>query len=59
MKLHSDLLDVFSSTFQIVHVHVYNIFLYVAGETCQISDKRSFWSSPVANNQGTCLLHKL
>lgn len=21
------------------------------GETCQISDKRSFWSSPVANNQ--------
>ena len=29
------------------------IFLHVAGESCNISDKRSFWSSPVANNQGT------
>ena len=27
-------------------------FLDVAGESCNISDKRSFWSSPVANNQG-------
>lgn len=26
--------------------------LDVAGESCNISDKRSFWSSPVANNQG-------
>jgi len=36
-----------------LYKYMYNIFLYVAGETCEISDKRSFWSSPVANNQGT------
>ena len=29
----------------------------VAGESCNITDNRNFWSSPVANNQGklSCL----